>query len=180
MFRPNFRLAHLLRRPGGITIEEALNRSTERLGAIRERCVAGLDAKIDVLAALFAGKTGVSRAEVFSLASEIFSISALFEVNDVAHASGCLCDLLIFNGESGDGALDLLGAQTTSAKFWNAVLVHIDALRRLRQPQNGGDSDGRADIVSGLRQVARLFIPAERALGEDLCDARVDALADAH
>jgi hypothetical protein len=174
-FTPDQRLTALLRRPGGLSAEEAVRRANERLAAIRNRCVSGLDDKIDALVQACRPDTGVSRDQIIALASEIFAVASLFNARDVAHASGCMCDLLLLADETEWGGSDVLSAATTAPVFMSAVLVHVEALRRLRQPERGGDENGRAAIVAGLRKVTRKFIPTERALEEDLCDVRAAA-----
>lgn len=172
IFHPEHRLKALLARPGGITAAHAVARAHERLEAISVRCLAGLDDKIDALAETFAPAGSTPRHVLIAEASEIFAVAALFAATDIARAAASLCDLLMFADEADAGAGPALSAATANPLYLGAVAVHIDALRRLRRPERGGDETGREQIVAGLVEVVRKFVGPEHARAEELCAPR--------
>jgi HPt (histidine-containing phosphotransfer) domain-containing protein len=141
-FAPTNRVAELLRRPGGVTAAEACARAERRVEAVRESSLAALDEKITALAA--SGDTPI--AEIYSVATEIYSVAGTFGLKELAEAAQSLCELL--NGAGRDD------------KFQDSVRVHVDALRTLRRPELSSDATARAAVVAGLRRVATRKAPA--------------------
>lgn len=144
-FTPEQRLASLLRRPGGVSIEEAVARANHRVEAVRNHCVSALDEKIDAMGAV--ALDGASPAQIYALSSEIFSLAATFELEELAQAASSLCDLLAKAQAQPDMA-------QSGRAFVESVGVHVDALRTLRRPELGGDAAARQAVVDGLRKVA--------------------------
>jgi HPt (histidine-containing phosphotransfer) domain-containing protein len=140
-FVPNHRLASLLRSGGGVTVNEAVSRAGQRLDAVREQCIAALDEKISALAA--ESSRAHAAPQVYSLATEIYSLAGTFGLTELAQAASSLCDLLV-NASGGQA----------NPKYLESVRVHIDALRTLRRPELSGDVAGRVAVVQGLRRVA--------------------------
>lgn len=172
IFHPEHRLKQLLTRSGGVTAEEAVARAQARLDAVKARCVAGLDDKIDALAEAFTPHAAMRRDTLVAQASEIFTIAALFEEADVARAAACLCDLLMFAHESETGPGAVLSPTWTTPLYLEAVGVHVDALRRLRRPERGGEGERRDEIAAGLLQVVHKFVGPEHVRADELCTPR--------
>jgi hypothetical protein len=152
-FVPEKRLASILRRPGGLTADQAIAAASRRLESVRDTCLAALDEKIDALAA--EPPTPESRGRLYALATEVFGLAGTFGVTELSQAAQSLCLLLANLEESGDlpAAYD--------GKLADSMRVHIDALRTLRRPELAGDAAARAAVVQGLRKVAsRTAAPA--------------------
>lgn len=145
-FTPDQRIVSLMRRPGGVSVEEALANANRRLANVRESCIAALDGKIEALARC-ASSDAADLAEAYAFASEIYSLAATFEVKELAAAAESLCDLLVAHKEAPDGKPE------AARGMLEALRVHTNALRTLRRPDLAGDAAGRAAVVAGLRQV---------------------------
>ncbi len=141
-FTPTHRIVSLLRRPGGITAVEACARAEKRVEAVRESSLAALDEKIAALAS----KADAPTAQLYSAATEIYSVAGTFGLKELAEAAQSLCDLL--------------SASSRDEKFQESVRVHVDAMRTLRRPELSGDVNARAAVVAGLRRVATRKAPA--------------------
>lgn len=139
-----------MRKPGGITIADAVARAGQRVEAVRESCVAALDEMIEALAAA-ANVDGVAATgAVYAQASEIYNLSALFKLTELAEAAASLCELVVNYRET-----EASGGHVASTALAASVQVHADALRTLRRPDLSGDAAARAAIVAGLRRVAQ-------------------------
>jgi hypothetical protein len=139
-FVPQQRLASLLRRGGGVSVDVAVQEAEQRVQALKDSCVGVLDSKIDQLGGMVAECAPPTR--LYAASSEIYSLAATFEVTELSQAASSLCDLLT-------------GTQTHSeAELKRAVEVHLDALRTLRRPELSGDTAARIAVVEGLRQIA--------------------------
>lgn len=142
-FKPDQRLASLLRKPGGISVEEAVARAERRVESVRQSCIDALDETIEQVAIEFQGE----RIEaMFALASELFNISATFGLTELSEATRSFCDLLL-SAQGVEGAF-------RETQFREAVRIHIDAMRTLRRPDLSGDAAARQAVVLGLRKVA--------------------------
>ncbi len=157
-FHPEKRLALALRRPGGLSVEEAIARAGLRLESVRDKCVAALDEKIKALAA--EAPTDEAHNRICALATEIFGLAGTFGLIELAQAAQSLCALL---ASKSDCPAASAGAPNVGEKFAASVRVHIDALRTLRRPELAGDAVARAAVVQGLRQVASRTAGAESA-----------------
>lgn len=152
-FVPQHRLADLLRRPGGVPVEEAIEQAQNRLAAFETRCLSALDEKIELLSA-----SGAEAA--LALVTEIYSLAASFRHTEIATAARSLCELL-----GNWRAAKLAGTVQAAEQDVNeAIGVHVDALRALRQPELSGDAVARSAIVEGLKKVTA---KAGQTLGQE-------------
>jgi hypothetical protein len=152
IFRRENRLASLLRKPGGLTVEEALKRAERHLEAVREKSVSALDGMIEEVAQIAASKDADKLTIVKSHANEIFSLAGTFQLKELSEAANSLHELLIY-GPQGE------------ATPWSSIGVHVDALRSLRRPEMNGDLSGRMAVVQGLRLVSARLKRAENGEG---------------
>lgn len=172
-FVPIHNLSNLLRRPGGLTASEAVDRADAAIESIRDRCVTRVDERINALVELCRLNGEPLRQEVLAMASEIYSIAALFDLREMARAAGSLCDLILLTQTDDPDPAETLSQKSAPPMFYAAVLVHVDALRRLRHPDRGGDSPaGRAAILEGLSKVASKFVSPDRMRDALLCSTR--------
>lgn len=140
-YRPDVRLQSLLKRPGGLTVEEALANAERRLESLRGQCTDAVDAKIEVIAGL-AVADGYDVAAIYALADEIFALAGTFGMSHVSRAAYSLCALL----SSDEGA-------RKSA----AIRVHVEALRALRNPEVASDAPAAARVLEGLVAVSKRY-----------------------
>jgi hypothetical protein len=149
IFNVENRLAKIARSPGGKSIDEAVRGAEERIEAVRDKCVAALSTKADLLSALSAGDRGAGAAEtmegLYNVSNAIFGVACVYDLEALAEAACSLCDLLhgFRNGEPVN---------------WSAVDVHVDGIRLLAT----GRSEGAASVLAGLRQVRARFVPADQ------------------
>lgn len=137
-FRPENRLARLLKAPGGISIGQAIDNAAALLENIRESCMGALDRKLDVLANMAARPAAPTRDEaMYLLANEIFSESGSFGLSELSAAAYSLCTLL--------------DSTETSPRRAGTIRVHIESMRALRHPDMAGDQAARAAVLEGLR-----------------------------
>ena len=143
------RLAKLIRKPGGVRLNDAVRQAEENLKSVQDSCLEALDgylAEIERLHAEGGAKpSDAAKASIYQLSNDIHGLAGVFGMGDLGHAAFSLCELV-----------DRLRA----ADRWSAasVEVHLSALRLLRQI--GGMDHG--DILEGLhRVVARVPRPAE-------------------
>jgi hypothetical protein len=155
VFAPSPRIVSLLRRSGGISVQEAISRAERRVEAVRDQCIAALDEKIDEASSCSASAS--DHAHLYSLATEIYALAGAFGLKELAEAASSLCDLL--SGEVRAAA----GKVTHGPKFRESVQVHLDALRTLRRPELSDDAAARAEVVRGLRRVAATSTPGGAA-----------------
>lgn len=146
-YRPDVRLQDLLRRPGGITIDEALANAERGLQTLRTQCIDAVDTKIDEIAVQSVAEQYDPRS-IYALADEIFALAGTFSLNEVSRAAYSLCTLL--TSEKG-------------ARNVEAVRVHVEALRLLRDPAVVNDSLAAGRVLEGLVKVSRRFTEADEA-----------------
>jgi len=133
------RLAKLIRKPGGVKLNEAVRQAEENLKSVQDSCLEALDgylAEIERLHVEGGSKPSEAAKEsIYQLANDIHGMAGVFGLGDLGDAAFSLCELV-----------DRLRA----AGRWNAasVEVHLSALRLLRLP--GGD---HGDMIEGLRRV---------------------------
>jgi hypothetical protein len=134
-----------MRAPGGINVEEAIARASQRVGEARERCIAGLDEKIEEIARATAGSEAASMQSVYCVASEIYALAGTFGLKELSQAASSLCDLLVAALPEPKGVDQVL---------IQSVTVHVDALRTLRGGDLSDDRGAREAVVEGLRRVS--------------------------
>lgn len=144
---PKLRLARLMERPGGLTIEEALERAEAGLAQIAPPCRESLDralAQADSLGRSLGGApTAETLSNLYALGDEIVGLAGPAGEADVGAAAYSLCELVD-------------RYQTGAAIKPEAVRVHLDALTLLRRPASatGGDA-GRRAVLEGLSRIVR-------------------------
>ncbi len=135
------RLAKVMRKPGGVRVEDALQRADENLEDIREECLASVDEQLDQIERM-AREAGASPTEpaslaIYQLSNDIHAVAGVFGLTELGHAAFSLCELV-----------DRLRARGR----WSqpAVEVHLSAFRLLRNPDGATD---RSAVLDGLRRV---------------------------
>lgn len=141
-FKPDMRLAELMAEAGGIRVSDAVRRADEKLASVRDDCVAALDALIATLDAFAQSKSAEGVPEAYRAAREIFSLGGTFGLVELSAAAHSLCEMLS-HGKINAGAVP-----------WARLQVHVDAMKRLRNPSMAGDATARAAIVQGLRKIS--------------------------
>jgi len=145
MFKPSQRLVAIMRAPGGIGLEDALARAAQRVGEARERCIAGLDEKIEEIARSAADPASASMHSIYAAASEIYALAGTFALKELSEAASSLCDLLVAAPPNANGVDQVL---------IQSVTVHVDALRTLRGSEMNDDKSAREAVVAGLRRIS--------------------------
>jgi hypothetical protein len=142
------RLAKLVRKPGGVKLNEAVLQAEENLKSVQDSCLEALDGYLAETERLHveggAKPSEEAKESIYQLANDIHGMAGVFGLGDLGDAAFSLCELV-----------DRLRA----AGRWNAasVEVHLSALRLLRVP-----GEGHADMLEGLRRVvARIPRQAE-------------------
>lgn len=147
IFKIENRLAKIARQPGGKSIEEAVKTAEQRVESVRERCVAALAEKADLLTNIAAGdRTGDIEPMLkglYNTSNAIFGVAGVYGLDALAEAACSLCDLL-HRFQSGDPI------------NWQAVDVHVDGIRLLAT----GRSQGAESVMAGLRKVRARFVPS--------------------
>lgn len=136
-FRPRNRLAEMIHEPGGLTIEDALRRAESNIESLHGEVTAAIDQALAKLQqAMPLGVDGAD--EMYRRSNDIVGFAVTLALRDVGRAAYSLCELL--------------DRQRTRGS-WNAqaVAVHVEALRLLREPS--GDAVSRAKILDGLDRV---------------------------
>lgn len=140
-YRPEIRLQHLMNRPNGLLIEQALARAANNVEKLRDQCTAAVDAKIEEIAALGMADA-VDAGAIYALADEVYTLAATFKMGETSQAAYSLCALL--SSEEG-------------AKNRAAIRVHVDALRALRNPAIAADIAATGEVLQGLKNVSKRY-----------------------
>ncbi|MHB8286615.1 MAG: hypothetical protein ACYDD1_18330 [Caulobacteraceae bacterium] len=147
------RLIALLKRPGGITAEQAATAATANLAAIRRDSLAELDKVVarllDMREALKTDPSASRTDRLHGLAATVISIAGSFELADVQAAAASLCALI-----------DELDNQKRTN--FEAVDVHLRGLQMLRTPGQETSPQDAAAILAGLADVVKA-VSAKRA-----------------
>ncbi len=137
-----FRLSKLITEPGGIRVTDAVAAATQNLESVRQTCLDKVDRCLNEIEALHAeaGRKASPevRDEIYRLANQIHGLAGVFGLAPLGEAAFSLCELI-----------DRL--QHAGAWRWDAVEVHLNALRLLRRPEHVDDCDA---VLEGLRRVA--------------------------
>jgi len=148
---PN-RLAAVVRKPGGKTIAEAVAGAEANLVAIRDDCVAAVDAilaaMVELSAVLKAMPTPQHLSKLYELADEMIGVAAIAHLPAVGTAAFSVCELVDAFTETG-------------AWNWEAVAVHLNGLKLLRAMGDQIDEAAREQVLDGLRAVVRRVGTAE-------------------
>ena len=141
-FMPENRLAKTLSDPNGLLFGHAIKKASANLDLIRDAHMAALDQKI-VLLGQFSqsgGANAIHASEVYRLAREIRTDTAIFGMDEIARASHSLCELMVSN--------------RAQQQLWESVAVHVYAIAALRQPAKGG-AQARTSMLEGLEKISR-------------------------
>lgn len=148
-YYPKNRLVSLMRKPGGVTMEEGVAEAKSRLERIRGECSGELDALIESLQIDDLSRGGFRR--FYIQCAEILNLTGAFGFEDEKSVAKVLCSLLEALGldtEAGPATdADLAGLKKT-------LEVIADGLKFLRRSGKHADHVARTEIVRGLQQVA--------------------------
>jgi hypothetical protein len=148
---PN-RLAAVVRKPGGKTIADAVAGAEANLEAIRDDCVAAVDAilaaMIELSTLLKAMPTPENQAKLYGLADEMIGVAGIAHLPAVGTAAFSVCELVDAFSETG-------------AWNWEAVAVHLNGLKLLRAMGDQIDDAAREQVLDGLRAVVKRVGAAE-------------------
>jgi chemotaxis protein histidine kinase CheA len=147
------RLIALLKRPGGLTAEQATAAANANLATIRSQSLMELDKVIarivDMRDALRADPSPAQTDKLYGLAGTVIGIAGAFGLADVQAAAASLCELI-----------DELDLQKRSN--FDAIDVHLQGLKMLRMPGQAATPQDAAAILAGLTDVVRT-VAAKRA-----------------
>jgi len=144
-FRAPNRLSMLMRANGGMTAKDALAAADAALEPLRAESLAVLDAALAEIEARFGRTAAATRAaaafqDLYALALRIIDVSGFLPGSCVDQAAVSFCALVDNCAEAG-------------AWRWDAVDVHINALRLLRTADL--DPDQRRAVIDGLNKVSQ-------------------------
>lgn len=140
-FVPEVRLKRLLGAGGGIRAEEALAGAERQLEEIRSACLAGIDAKIELVSALSADDAPAAHERCYVTSNEIFAEAGVFGLTELSAVAHSLCSLL--------------SAADRNKVPKAAIKVHVDAMRVLRTPSVAQHQQMRQAVLSELQALAR-------------------------
>src|SRR5208282_468897 len=137
------RLVAESRRPGGVTVSEALKRADAALEVLRGPCLASIDESLEEMEARFgpaAERSAASFKELYRLASGIVDASIFLSHTDLDKAARALCQLTAL-------------CEANATWDWVAVDLHITTLRLLRVTGVSLSAAQRQAVIKGLNQV---------------------------
>jgi hypothetical protein len=139
-------LQRQMARPGGITIDEAVERAEQGLESHRNRIMEILQAQVDLLNSLCRRRPPKADSKIYALASALVDLAGFLEIPPFYTAAYSLCEAT---------------HQMTAAKTWSwpAVEVHAHALTLiLANDCNGGEAIDH--LLAGLHAVVQRGAPA--------------------
>ena len=144
-FRAPNRLSMLVRADGGMMARDALAAADAALEPLRAESLAVLDAALAEIDARFGRPAAATRAagafqDLYALALRIIDVSGFLPGSCVDQAAVSFCALVDNCAEAG-------------VWRWDAVDVHINALRLLRTADL--DPDQRQAVIAGLNKVSQ-------------------------
>lgn len=144
-FRPPNRLAGMIKERGGILAKDAIVAAEAGVESLREASLAALDQTIAEIERRF-GKTAEGRESesfeaLYLLSSRIIDVGQFVSDSGVDKAAVSLCTLADSLAEAG-------------VWRWDAVDVHLNALRLLRAMGAELPANQRAAMLEGLYQVS--------------------------
>lgn len=144
-FRPPNRLASMIKDRGGLLAKDAIAAAEAGVETLRESSMAALDEALGEIEGRF-GKDAPDRAsqafdDLYLLASRIIDVSAFVSDAGLDKAAMSLCGLADSCAEAG-------------AWRWDAVDVHINALKLLRAVGAELPVEQRDAMLQGLYQVS--------------------------
>ena len=144
------RLAKMVKEPGGIKLNDALDQAGKNLDSIQEACLTSLDAELEELERLCS--EGGRRPDdeikkrIYDVGNDVIAVAGAFSLSELGQAAFSLCELV---------------DRLRTREKWNqaAVEVHLSAFRLLRQSEPGAD---RSSVVLGLKGLTdRVAVIAE-------------------
>ncbi|CAN5381965.1 chemotaxis protein CheE [soil metagenome] len=144
-FRAPNRLSMLVKASGGVMAKDALAAAEAALEPLRAESLAVLDAALAEIEARFGKPAAATRAasayqDLYTLALRIIDVSGFLPGSCVDQAAISFCALVDNCAEAG-------------AWRWDAIDVHINALRLLRT--SGLNLDQRRAVIDGLNKVSQ-------------------------
>ncbi len=144
-FRAPNRLSMLIKASGGKLAKDALTAADAALEPLRAPSLAVLDAALDEIEGRFGRPASAARGaepyqDLYALALRIIDVSGFLPGSSVDQAAISLCALTDNCAEA-------------DAWRWDAVDVHINALRLLRA--GGLTPDQRRAVIEGLNKVSQ-------------------------
>lgn len=144
-FRAPNRLSMLVRADGGMMAKDALAAADAALEPLRAESLAVLDAALAEIEARFGRSAAATRAsglhqDLYTLALRIIDVSGFLPGSCVDQAATSFCALVDNCAEAG-------------VWRWDAVDVHINALRLLRATDLSPDQ--RRAVIDGLNKVSQ-------------------------
>ena len=144
-FRPPNRLAGMIKERGGILAKDAIVAAEAGVESLREASLAALDQTIAEIERRFGkaaeGRESESFEALYLLSSRIIDVGHFVSETGVDKAAVSLCTLADSLAEAG-------------VWRWDAVDVHLNALRLLRAMGGQLPADQRAAMLEGLYQVS--------------------------
>lgn len=145
-FRVKSRLATLAFQSGGISANQALKQADAGLDTLRGEGLAALDAAIAEIDARYgpnaAGRTGEPLEDLYRLSCSVIDMALFVPGSGMDDCARSFCGLVDLSHE-----LDI--------QAWDAIDVHIEALRLLRLAGAAMSGPQRQSILDGLIQVTR-------------------------
>ena len=145
-FRVKSRLAALAFQSAGISANQALKQADAGLESLRAPGLAALDAAIAEIDARYGAnatdRTSQSLEELYRLSCNVIDMAMFVPGSGLDDAARSFCGLVDLSHE-----LDI--------KAWDAIDVHIEALRLLRIAGLAMSGPQRQSILDGLIQVTR-------------------------
>jgi len=144
-FRPPNRLTNMIKERGGILAKDAIVAAEAGVETLREASLAALDETIGEIERRF-GKGAENRESesfeaLYLLSSRIIDVGQFVSDSGVDKAAVSLCTLADGLAEAG-------------VWRWDAIDVHLNALRLLRTMGNTLPAEQRAAMLEGLYQVS--------------------------
>jgi hypothetical protein len=145
-FQPPNRLAKMIKERGGILAKDAIAAAEAGVESLRESSLANLDATLAEMERRFGkgaeGRDAESFEALYVLSSRIIDVSIFVSDVGIDRAAVSLCGLVDGFAEGG-------------AWRWDAVDVHLNALRLLRSIGSELPPEQREAMLAGLHQVSR-------------------------
>jgi hypothetical protein len=145
-FRPPNRLASMIKDRGGILAKDAVAAAEANIEGLRESSLAALDAALETIEARF-GPAAPGRADedfetLYTLTLKVVDVAGFAADAGVDEAAVSLCALVDGCAEAG-------------AWRWDAVDVHLSALRLLRNVGASLPTEHRRGMLDGLHKVVQ-------------------------
>ncbi|PVM85903.1 chemotaxis protein CheE [Caulobacter endophyticus] len=145
-FRPPNRLASMIKDRGGILAKDAVAAAEANIETLRESSLAALDAALEAIEARFGpvapDRGGEDFETLYTMTLKIVDVSGFAADAGVDEAAVSLCALVDACAEA-------------KAWRWDAVDVHLSALRLLRNVGASLPAEHRRGMLEGLHKVVQ-------------------------